>query len=432
MEHITEFITEKSKENIKQLQYNKPSNKLNEFVKNCYIEYSKVFNHTKTELEIKKIDEKYVRKSLEEFYKDLIDNNANQNYDFFKESNNDEVYEISVKGNEKFKFFAYTKDLPFIKKTLHLFNVFSEFIETVPEKKILVSKRIFQNHFNIYLFPNNIERKLVGPKYSPEHLDIYKKTNTAFTTSGVTGSNMIITKREEFTKLLLHELIHLYKLDGTFIENTNVLDDVREKMPFYDDCGEMECVAELLSNIFNCMNLCVIMSNKYKLNNIEQYDLLNSLLNIEKINSMFVVAKILKYFNVNPNELFDYKRPKVELVSPINLYYVLRSVLFFYFDDFIAQNNINLINKNILEINDNIYRHLEKYIKNINDSDYIKVLKQYAKESFGNLNVSYIALDIDLNNIEFDKYIQKGGSKKDYLDKYIKYKSKYLALKKSQ
>lgn len=469
------YITENSKNNLQQL-VNSTNKSLhnNKILRKSFSNYKKFFEETNTKIFLRKVDmdtKANLKKKLFDFYKDLIDDKVNQNYDFIRdlESVND-VYEIYVSELEMFKFYVYYDDIKYISQIIHIFNIFTKYIFSVPEKKRKFFMRLFghsnelQNklnnidkyYFNIYLFPNKLKRILAGISFTLDHLRIYKKTNTAFTTSGVTSFEMILTKKEEFSKLFLHELIHLYKLDGTHSIETGKLDNIRNMMPFMDYNGERECVAELMSNIYNCMNLCLISSDKSH----DSYDQLIDLINIEKEYSIYLVAKILKYFNIKPNELFNYVKQKVQLVSPINLYCILRSILFFKLDDFLHTDN--MANSDILEINDNIYSELVSWVDSasIVDSEYMLRLEYYYNiiQIKNNLAVLYISLDIDFDMVEFKNIhieyafnemshmdlfkkqfkeillnkknmVQYGGSKNFYY-KYLKYKLKYLQIKK--
>lgn len=450
MDLVYPFLTNQSKLNLNQINITKNNANINPFLKDSFLEYKKFFINTNTEIYVKDIDKNIVKNRLLEFYQELIDDKADESYNFIKSLDFvNKAYEMTVKGHEMFKFFVYYDDLDYISKILHLFDIFTNFIFNVPEKKKLVQDRILKSYgimsnenidkytFNIYIYPNNIPRKLADKIYSCDHLKTYKTTNTAFTTSGVTGFDMVLTKKEELSKLLLHELIHLFKLDGTFKKITNILNNTREQMPFQDECGEMECIAESLSNIFNCMNVTLIVSKANNLNEQQELNLLNMLIHIEKEYSIFIVSKILKYFNIDPMTLFDYNNKKIELVSPINLYYIFRSVIFFDFDLFFQENNINMINKNILEINDNIYKQLKKYIYNNIKPYKNKLLKIYNSfEIQSNLSTSYIILDIDFDKVKLNNIIirnekninQNGGYKNIYYQKYIKYKLKYINL----
>ena len=433
--YVNKYLTNNSKKNSLELDDLIIDDILNDYLIGAFQIYKKIFNQTKTKIHLQKnIMNTQYKKILLDFYNGLIDN-IDSDYDFYNDLTKVEyVFEIYIDGLEMFKFYVFDNDIDYVSKILHLFNVFTNYIFSEPSKKENLLKRLIRSSnptkinsdnidrylFNIYIFPNNIKRKLAGQSYIPKHLNIYKKTNTAFTTSGVTSVDMILTKKEELSKLLLHELIHLYKLDGNHHYETSFLEQIKQKMPFSDNNSERESVAELMSNIYNCMNLCLIISKDHNLNEDQENNLLNILINMEKEYSVAVVSKILKYFNVQPNELFDYNKNKVELVSPINLYYIFRSVLYFRLNDFLQSKN--LVKKNILEINENIYSDLEQYAFESKKSIFMEKLYYYYKKSDlkSNPSVSYITLDIDFDKVRFDIEFKSYDNQNIFLDKFLK------------
>lgn len=411
MEYIINFITNKSKLNLGELFEPTVKMYMNDYIKTCYLNYNHYFINTKTELYIKKSNKIKTKNVLINFYKEFIDNNVDNDYDFIKELNNvNNVYEITINNLDMFKFFVYSDDLDYIYKILHSFNIFTNFIFSDKSKINLIYDRLKNNNiYKIYLFPNNLERKLINNKFIKKHLNIYKKKGTAFITSGITSHYMVITKKEEFNKLLLHELIHLYKLDGSINGITDCLKDIRLNMPFNDENQELECIAETLSNIYNCMELCSISAYKYKLSINYQFTLLNYMINLEREHTYNVISKIIKYFGITPNKIFNYNKPKIQLVSPINLYHIFRSVIYFYLNDFLNSNNIN--NINILELNENVFYLLKDKINqvNIKNSNYMIQLQPYyyAKHLIRSLDISYITLDIDFDKVIFNNIFIK-------------------------
>ena len=451
MEYLDNYITEISKLNLKSLKLDIIKDiPLNDIFIFGFKNYKKYFLNVKSDIYVNKSNNvDNLKNTMVNFYKEFVDNEASSQYNFIQDVNNiKNIYEVIIEQSKMFRFYVYSEDINYFSKILHLFNVFTNYALDNPEKYTGLHFSNFNTRkkfLPIYIYPNDIKRKLAGNIFFPDHLDIYKKTNEAFTTSGVTASGyyMYFSKKEELSKLQLHELIHLYKLDGSCIKVTDSLKKIRNYMPFTDNNDELESVAELMSNIYNCMNLCLIISKDKNLTDQEELKLLSQLIYIEKEYSIFVVAKILKYFNIQPHQLFNFNKKKIKLVSPINLYYIMRSVIYSNFDDLFVEDNINPSGENILELNHHIFAKLKNYINEASNPEslYMKKLYLYYENlDMDNLSVSYIALDIDFDNIDFDNisvndtnnYLikQQGAANlENYFDKYLKYKSKYLDLK---
>ena len=388
--------------------------------------------HDNTNCEYIKVDNiDNIKQILDSYYKDLIDDRYDETYQFKHELNKvGTVYQFAIKGLEFFDIYILNDNIDYCLNIIKLLNIFSRHIlDGNQDKESVVKARLRgRSKFPIYIFPNNITRNLIDAKFTHDHLDMYKKTNQAFTTSGMTGSYMVITKSEELIKLLLHELIHFYKLDGTIGRTKNYLDKYRIMLPFTDYNDEEECIAELLSNIYNCMFICIISSLKDKLNKSDQLVLLEKIISDEQKYSYHVIAKILYYFNIDPSNMFSRQNihNKVELVSPINLYHIFKSIIYNNIDILLECNNCdnifdisNTVYKSVYDMSQKIYK---KFVDDVSDS--YKNIK-----SDGNLNVSYILHDIDISKInKKSDIIQKGGNI-DYYRKYMKYKTKYINTK---
>ncbi len=495
MNYINHYITDNSKKILKFLNLKNDRIHTNKLLITSFQYYKKYFLKTKTNIHVT-IVKNDIKDKMINFYHNFIDENVSNN-NFINDVNSlKNVYEGYIEDNEIFKFYLYHNDINYITKIVHLFNIFTSCAFGNQEKRlqffnsflkytnIITNNKLNYKSFPVYIYPNNIKRNLISSSFKKQHLNMYKMENTAFTTSGVTstGSYVYFTKKQELSKLQLHELIHLYKLDGSYMKSNDYLDNIRSNMPFQDNNEEIESTAEFLSNIYNCMNLCLVISKEHNLNEQEEIDLLEQLIHIEKEYSFYAVAKILKYFNVKPNDLFNYQNNKIELVSPINLYYIIRSIIYYYYDDLFINDNFNL-KYQVLEFNVNIFKELQKHISNIDNSSYFdKINYYYYSDVISSDNsISYICLDINFDNINFEniqlneydsnsfdkvqhQYMmgynkimndlldnnifssqnqsfvnklknalrsaiqpQKGGS---YHYKYLKYKSKYLSLKK--
>lgn len=360
-----------------------------------------------------------IKEVLDSYYMNLIDNKYDETYDFKKElCKVKKIYRFSIKNMEFFDIYILYDNLDYCLNIIKIIDVFSRHVLDGDKEKIRIVKSRMgdRKKFPIFIFPNDIKRNLADKTFSNDHLDFYKKTNQAFTTSGMTGNFMVITKKEELIKLLLHELIHFYKLDGTINKTKSMLDKWRNCMPFNDNNGEEECIAELLSNIYNSMFVSIITSRD-----------LGDIIYAEQKYSHYVIAKILLYFNLKPKDIFNATKKKVNLVSPINLYHIFKSIIF---------DNLNILlecntSMNIFNISKQVYKLINKKMPQIAgrfiddiDKQYDYIQKHNAMDS---TNVSYIKHDINLEETLIRNKIQKGGSGHEiYYDKYLKYKKKYL------
>ncbi len=147
-------------------------------------------------------------------------NNYISNYDSMVESEKLSDFVKSLKKRVCFKYanicFFYVfdnenqlkQDLEKIYSMLKITFVLNKFI--YPNDKI-------SRH--IVWIPINSNRDFKYENISKDNLEISKQEYKAFTVSGVTYGNnprvTVVTRYEEVTKLLLHELIHNFNLDGS-------------------------------------------------------------------------------------------------------------------------------------------------------------------------------------------------------------------------
>jgi len=181
------------------------------------------------------------------------------------------------------------------------------------DKKLI--NKLFKIALTLYKFQNNKKGKTISILWVPidknrnfefdlideETLIKSNQNFEAFTASGLTFDNTtIITRYEEIEKLLLHELIHNFNLDGHHcnsnlrnfkkIYNNNKFDNYEYCYDFY------ESYTELLSSYFNIL-FSLINRNITKI-------ILKSYIIIEILYSYNVVANLLRINGYNNYEEF--------------------------------------------------------------------------------------------------------------------------------
>lgn len=199
-----------------------------------------------------------------------------------------------------------------------------------------------------------------------------------------------IWRDEELNKVLVHELIHSYKLDKSIYEYDNTNNHIRNNINIdkYTDINVNEAYTETLSVILNSI---FILVDKEKYNskskrktkrntNTYSYKQFQDILSDEIDFSLLQSAKVLKYNGYNNiNELFDFNDNFWKQKTNVLSYYIIKSALLFSLDDFIkflkTTNRLIVDKSNINDFNKLLVRSLKnkKYIKQVNH--YIKTLK---------------------------------------------------------
>lgn len=306
----------------------------------------------------------------------------------------------------------------------------------------------------IFCFPSDIKRNLLQKEFKniDDELATLENNSLALTISGQTfshkhSSKIFITRKEELTKILYHELIHFYNLELHNNANENhFAGDKIEKVisKWYVDKnnhsgGCYEAFVEFLSNVFHVCTIAIELSLK----NNKPYDekILLDILQIETLYSIYATAKLLHLFGYNDTNFMsffnrdDFNKNIIPLKTNISslYYYIVRSMLLFSINKIFTNEYID---PNTFHIKKQ-YINMEKKIIETQNDEYMKILKDafLLVKNNDDMSLSYICLDVDPNKLNvINEYViennQIGGHK--YKHKYLKYKHNYLRLKNLQ
>jgi len=206
------------------------------------------------------------------------------------------------------------------------------------------------NHINNILFSmasiNNIDLKQVGftitliatPLKKYLHNNVWDiSINNVNSGSSYPGRSVVIWRYEEYIKVLIHELIHLLKIDQA---NDNIWDPVIQNIKSIKDInlisGEIrpyEAYTDLTAILLNAQYQSQFCKADY-----------NKLINYEINHSLFQAAKITRHYFINSNakSLFPIN---VKQNSSIISYYIVKAALFFNnqetFDFLVSSINFN-------------------------------------------------------------------------------------------
>lgn len=336
---------------------------------------------------------------------------------------------------------------------------------------VTTTKKQSARQLNIYTFPSKLTRTLIKNKFTniKTDLNILQQKSMALSKAGETtldGSTIFATKQEGLPRLLIHELCHWNDFEkindgehkvhraGDKIENI-----ISNWCVSPDKLGgSFEAYTELLSNIYSSIILYTELILLH--NQPENLDSLDDILQIEMIYSIYDVAKLLYLYGYTKDnfELFFYpnksdtKCNKVWAHVSIIYYYIVRSMLFIelntildekYIDPSTLKIKIDYLSFESTILNKILGDKKHIYWSILNES--FKILSINEKET--SRSMEYSCIDINPYSKYFDKinnYIncsyndlsfenkQTGGSDNtiNYIYKYIKYKKKYLNLKK--
>jgi len=179
--------------------------------------------------------------------------------------------------------------------------------------------------------------------------------------SGSSSSNIFIMiwRREEFTKVLIHELIHYLDLDVKYDDSfNNIINYQLGNLNFPVIINETitEIQAQLLHTIF----ISFIKGKTFN----KSFDYFKTLYNYELIYSLYQFSKIMNFYSIkefNEKNLTE----KFNQTSNVFSYYILKSILTLNFGDILFElNHMKQFDKNnklICDVNQCLV--LSKYIK---------------------------------------------------------------------
>ena len=171
---------------------------------------------------------------------------------------------------------------------------------------------------NVLFLHSNLKKKLNSKKIiSYEHVN----TGFAYVNNLFTTVNIVIYRKEEFFKTLLHEMIHFLNYHPmTAYESNYLMKDVLCGLKNIDDIHITEAYTEVLANRLNTLFVhCLSIENTN----------LNIMIKRENDHSIDCVCKIIKHYNLN--HITDFYKCNIEYNerSHVFSYYILKSALLY-------------------------------------------------------------------------------------------------------
>jgi len=190
----------------------------------------------------------------------------------------------------------------------------------------------------IYIYFTSIEKKL--PTTNMSILD-ESNVNTAITTSCQPNTEIVIYRKEEWLKVLMHESAHSFGLDFSEMNNDECTKRILHLFPVDSKVNLYESYAEFWAETMNVL-FCSFLNLKNK-NNVNEF-LTNTefLMNIERKYSFFQLVKILKFMGLEYKDLYSKSKSSTLLRNTLykentNVlsYYVIKTILINSYQSFL-------------------------------------------------------------------------------------------------
>lgn len=260
---------------------------------------------------------------------------------------------------------------------------------------------------NIYMYFTDLMKEL--PKQTGGVLT-ETNVNTAFTTSCKDVTELNLFREEEWFKVLIHETFHNMGLDFSEIDTTRSNQQILTLFPVDSDVRLFETYCETWAEIINILFVSYFLNDENE--NIDKI-IKNSekMLENERIFSLFQSVKVLYYYGMTYEELYE-KSTESQMVrknqykekTNVLSYYILKSLLLFYSDDFICwclQHNGETLNFN--KDPNNIDEYCKLIKEHYKRTDYIKSLGNF-EEWFSNIDPEKASERFEIQTLRMSLY----------------------------
>jgi len=194
------------------------------------------------------------------------------------------------------------------------------------------------------------------PENKVDILDV-DHVNSAVTAN--CNKHLLIYRKEEWFKVFIHEIFHLFALDFSGYPNlTEFNDKIKTVFNIESDFNLFESYTEFWAETINLLIISFITSSNKK-NFPEIWNIFTILLYYEQTFSMMQCIKALNYMNLQYTDLFTNKGTLLYKENTnVFSYHVIKTILLFNIDTFLVwcnTNNLNIMQFKITERNLNLF-----------------------------------------------------------------------------
>jgi hypothetical protein len=333
----------------KQLNHVSLTNKTNKILGELHNEMVTAYNYVKNYSPYKATVKKIINasqitkpkifntKSFPEIVRNHIDNTmmSEISYSFSLYDRNVKVHFIVENDNVNEELKVYNRYIEAIAMWLYIVNVYAskECVKTI----------------NIYLYLTSLLKQL--PSSNIYTLD-ENNVNTAFTTTCPTDSEIVVFRREEWFKVLIHESFHNFGLDFSMMNNENMNKCILQIFDVKSNVNPYEAYTEFWAEIINVL-FCSFFELKDKTDIDEFLSSAEFYINFERTYSFFQMAKTLQFMGLTYRDLYsktDYAKVHRENLYKENTnvlaYYIIKTILLNNFQGFLSwcnKNNFSLL-----------------------------------------------------------------------------------------
>jgi hypothetical protein len=331
------------------LNYIKLTNKSESIIEELYKDILKAYNFVKKQSPFKA----FVKKILNT---NQITKPKNFNAKSFPEQVRKHIDETAM-SEIYFTFSLYEREVKvyFVVETANVeqeLEVYNRYVETIAMWLYILnmySPKECAKSITIYLYLTSLEKKL--PNSNIYVLD-ENNVNTAFTTTCPVDSEIVIFRKEEWFKVLIHETFHNFGLDFSNMNSDVINSCILNIFNVNSQVNAYEAYTEFWAEIINAL-FCSFFTQRNKLDFDEFLSNVEFYINFERTFSFFQLAKTLEFMGLTYREL--YSKTEQSKINRENLYkektnvlsyYVLKTIMINNFQGFLdwcKKNNFSLL-----------------------------------------------------------------------------------------
>lgn len=305
--------------------------------------------------EKKKAGKKFYNLSYEVIHTEKqIPKPKNFNYNSFPLQIRDQINNTSLNAiHYKFSLFERKINIIFVTETSaeNQLSTFNKYVDTILTWLYILNEQASKycsKVITIYLYFTSNQKRL--PKTNIDVLDEIN-VNSAFTTTCPVNSEIVVFRKEEWLKVLIHETFHNFGLDFSDSNSNHCKKEIVKLFPVKSEVNlyesYTECWAEIINVSFCSFHLMKQASFEHFMREF------NDLILYEVTYSFFQLTKTLDFMGLKYKDLYSntsYSKSSRETLYKENThvlaYYVIKTVLLNNFQGFLNwcdKHNVSLM-----------------------------------------------------------------------------------------
>jgi hypothetical protein len=280
----------------------------------------------------------------------------NFNSNSFPEEVRSQIDQISLSEiSYTFSLFNRKITLHFIVEELeveHKIDIYNKYVDAIIMWFYILNEygsKKCSSTFTVFFYFTSLEKKL--PDSNIDILDQIH-VNTAFTTTCPKDSEIVIFRKEEWFKVLIHESFHNFALDFSDMNTAECTRDILSIFPVSSEVNLFESYTEFWAEIMNAL-FCSFLHLKNKSDTEEFLSNFEFYINFERTYSFFQLVKTLDFMGLKYKNMYSETNNDENLrntlykeKSNVLAYYVIKTILINNYQGFFSwckTNNFSLL-----------------------------------------------------------------------------------------